>query len=575
MVRHRHESVSLPWFLFVAALVCLVFLVDSLPLSAAEEDMMQPTVDMVDAVKKTVSLVAWVIALAVLIPVAFLVYRKVSGMLHVRNIKSETEQNLEAAEKLEKKGDYSAAGRLYERLGDTKRALALYVQARDYGRAGDVYASLGEYAPALQQYQKARDGLKAAEMHMKLGNYMEAARLFNKKRDFLRAARALEAAGSLLAAARAYGAGGQHLMAAKLFKEEGMFREAAEAYHRSLGGKELRKTTIEKYYTYAALLVLSKNYEQAAEVYRGIVHIDSSYRDVTRKLAAIAAQTAGGPEAPEPQVDDRGIPYEFVDMETAGEQRERVSGEPSSGTGTDEVDMLIQSELERRDGPSEPAPPEESVAPPEESVAPPEESVAPPEESVAPPEESVAPPEESVAPPEESVAPPEESVAPPEESVAPSLKEGERTLRALMQPEGLGPRNSIWVWMEILKTMNGKHLEGVFSGSVPPESIVINTQNKVRIEPLPRVSPDYAAPEVVSGSVPDGKADIYSLGVVLYELLTGSLAHVNEKNPSAVNDQVPEWLDELTMRCLEADREHRFESIDRIYAILLEHKDSL
>jgi tetratricopeptide (TPR) repeat protein len=399
----------------------------------------------------------------------------------------------------------------------------------------------------LQQYQKARDGLKAAEMHMKLGNYMEAARLFNKKRDFMRAAQALEAAGSLLAAARAYGAGGQHLMAAKLFKEEGMFREAAEAYHRSLGGKELRKTTIEKYYTYAALLVLSKNYEQAAEVYRGIVHIDSSYRDVTRKLAALAAQTASGPEAPEPQVDDRGIPYEFVDMETAGEKRERVPGEPSAGVGTDEVDMLIQSELERRDGPSEPAPLEESIAPPEESIA----------------------------PPEESIAPPEESIAPPEESVAPSLKEGERTLRALMQPEGLGPRNSIWVWMEILKTMNGKHLEGVFSGSVPPESIVINTQNKVRIEPLPRVSPDYAAPEVVSGSVPDGKADIYSLGVVLYELLTGSLAHVNEKNPSAVNDQVPEWLDELTMRCLEADREHRFESIDRIYAILLEHKDSL
>jgi serine/threonine-protein kinase len=129
--------------------------------------------------------------------------------------------------------------------------------------------------------------------------------------------------------------------------------------------------------------------------------------------------------------------------------------------------------------------------------------------------------------------------------------------------------------MEILKTMNGKHLEGVFSGSVPPESIVINTQNKVRIEALPGVSPDYAAPEVVSGSAPDAQADIYSLGVVLFELLTGSLEHVNEKNPSAVNDQVPEWLDELTMRCLEADREHRFESIDRIYAILLEHKDSL
>jgi tetratricopeptide (TPR) repeat protein len=557
MVRHRHKSASASRHLFVAALVCLAFLAGSLPLFAAEEDMMQPTVDMVDAVKKTVSLVAWVIGLAVLIPVAFIVYRKVMGSLSVRNIKSETEQAMETAEKLEKKGDYAGAGRLHEKLGDTKRALSLYVQARDYVRAGDVYASLGEYAPALAQYQRARDDLKAAQMHMKLGNYMDAAKLFNKKRDFLGAARALEEAGSPLAAARAYGAGGQHLMAAKLFKEEGMFREAAEAYHRSLGGKELRSTTLEKYYTYAALLVLSKNYEAAAEVYRGIVHIDSSYRDVTKKLAAIAARTASGPEAPEPRVDDRGVPYEFVGMETAGAEPESVSGEPAATAGSDEVDMLIQSELERRDGapgPSKPAPSKE-ISPPVE--------------------ESAAPAEESVAPAEENAVPAEESAAPAEERAAPALREGERTLRALMLPEGLGPRNSIWVWMEILKTMNGKHLEGVFSGSVPPESIVINTQNKVRIEALPGVSPDYAAPEVVSGSAPDAQADIYSLGVVLFELLTGSLEHVNEKNPSAVNDQVPEWLDELTMRCLEADREHRFESIDRIYAILLEHKDSL
>jgi eukaryotic-like serine/threonine-protein kinase len=89
-------------------------------------------------------------------------------------------------------------------------------------------------------------------------------------------------------------------------------------------------------------------------------------------------------------------------------------------------------------------------------------------------------------------------------------------------------------------------------------------------------SPLFMSPEqATGGDAVDGRSDIYSLGAVMYYMLTGQppfayenpfkamIAHATETviPPRQVNVDVPEGLEEIVMRCLEKDPEHRFQDV--------------
>ena len=91
-------------------------------------------------------------------------------------------------------------------------------------------------------------------------------------------------------------------------------------------------------------------------------------------------------------------------------------------------------------------------------------------------------------------------------------------------------------------------------------------------------TPEYMSPEQVEGKDVDQRSDIYSLGVILYEMVTGrvpfegetvlsvALKHKTEKpeNPKDFNPQIPESLSRLILRCLEKKPERRYDSVQNI-----------
>ena len=95
-------------------------------------------------------------------------------------------------------------------------------------------------------------------------------------------------------------------------------------------------------------------------------------------------------------------------------------------------------------------------------------------------------------------------------------------------------------------------------------------------------TPEYMSPEQVEGKPVDQRSDIYSLGIILYEMLTGrvpfegdtplSIAHKQKyeapTNPNEINTQVPEELNRLILKCLEKDKEKRFQSAGELRAEL-------
>ena len=102
-------------------------------------------------------------------------------------------------------------------------------------------------------------------------------------------------------------------------------------------------------------------------------------------------------------------------------------------------------------------------------------------------------------------------------------------------------------------------------------------------------TPEYMSPEQVDGKEADPRSDIYSLGIILFEMLTGHLPFegdtplsvaVKQKSerppdPRSINAQVPEELGRIILKCLEKPKEKRYQSADEVLTALAKSEKGL
>jgi tRNA A-37 threonylcarbamoyl transferase component Bud32 len=152
-------------------------------------------------------------------------------------------------------------------------------------------------------------------------------------------------------------------------------------------------------------------------------------------------------------------------------------------------------------------------------------------------------------------------------------------LRQLLQAQRLTPKEALSIVPPVCDALQCAHDHGIVHRDIKPENLLIDKAGTVKIADfgiakivaqfpetggaaptgsisespatLPFGTPDYAAPEQHDGTATtDYRADIYSLGVVLYEMLTGELPGKCLEAPSR-KVQIDVRLDEIVMRALE------------------------
>jgi tetratricopeptide (TPR) repeat protein len=143
--------------------------------------------------------------------------------------------------------------------------------------------------------------------------------------------------------------------------------------------------------------------------------------------------------------------------------------------------------------------------------------------------------------------------------------EGKTTVRSLIRGSSMDPKNSLKLWLHVLKSLQDAYKAGRPCGVLSPDNISVDSHNKITF--LSRTpSSAYVSPEKTRGLEPDVRADVYSMGVILYEMLTGGLDGLGSTRVADLVHDLPEWLDEMVIRCTRKVREDRYQSIDEIFA---------
>ena len=138
------------------------------------------------------------------------------------------------------------------------------------------------------------------------------------------------------------------------------------------------------------------------------------------------------------------------------------------------------------------------------------------------------------------------------------------------------------------------HVRGVYHRDLKPENIIVDASDRVHIldfgialmEGARRVTwrglsdamgtPDYMAPEQIQGKRGDARTDIYALGIILYEMLTGTVPFHGENSlsvmhqhmtstpipPSQLNPSIPPGVEAIILKTLRRDPEERYQAAD-------------
>jgi len=172
--------------------------------------------------------------------------------------------------------------------------------------------------------------------------------------------------------------------------------------------------------------------------------------------------------------------------------------------------------------------------------------------------------------------------------------EGEDLNSRLRRHGKLAPGEAVGIMRQICEGLQAAHAEDVIHRDLKPQNILLDREGHVRIMDFGLArsfeqagithtgiivgTPDYMSPEQARGEPADVRSDVFAVGVIFYEVLTGELPFAADsimaallkrtreraRPIDAVDATVPKRLSHIVMRCLDPDPAHRYQSAGEI-----------
>jgi serine/threonine protein kinase len=153
-------------------------------------------------------------------------------------------------------------------------------------------------------------------------------------------------------------------------------------------------------------------------------------------------------------------------------------------------------------------------------------------------------------------------------------------LGEIMHQRRMTPELALQLLPQICAGLEYAHLKGIVHRDIKPANIMLTRQGEVKITDFGLAkdvmrsasmatethmvmgTPEYAAPEQFNAHREvDHRADIYALGVLMYQMLTGALPRGSWQPPSVLRPGLDARLDGIIVRALMTDRQYRFQSV--------------